>query len=172
MSKGGIAGIWTDEHKVVKAAARVREMGFKKFDAVTPYPVHGMEDAMGLKRSFIPYIAFGGGILGCSLGLYFQYWTAAVSWPLNIAGKPFFSAPAFIPITFEMTVLFSALSSVATLLFVGRLPRVDPPVIDPDLTSHKFAVFIPTDDVGYDEKKIDQLFRELGAEQVKKVVEY
>ncbi len=172
MAKGGIAGIWLDEAGVLKAAKKTRDMGFKKFDAITPYPVHGMEEACGLKRSFIPYVAFVAGLIGCSFGMFAQYWTSAVNWPINVAGKPFFSAPAFIPITFEMTILFAALSSVSVLLIVAKLPKVDPPIIDKDLTCHKFAIYIPVDDVGYDVAKIEQMFRDHGAHEIKKVMEY
>jgi hypothetical protein len=74
-----------------------------------------------------------------------------VNWPVNVGGKPPFSLPAFIPVIFEVTILFAALSSVGALFYYCGLPKVDPPVIDPDLTSHKFAIFIPKDEVGYDE---------------------
>jgi hypothetical protein len=89
-----------------------------------------------------------------------------------VGGKPFFSLPAFIPVVFELTILFAALSSVGALFYFCGLPKVDPPVIDPDLTSHKFAIFIPKDDVGYDEAKISEIFKQMGATEVKKVAEY
>jgi hypothetical protein len=169
---GGIAGIFLDEHKVVSAAAKVRESGFVKFDAITPYPVHGMEEACGIKRSWIPYVSFLAGCLGCSLALWMMYYMSVTDWPLNIGGKPFFSLPAFIPIMFELTVLFSALFSVGTLFAACGMPKVDPPVIDKDLTSHKFAIFIPENDVGYNVDRIEKLLKELGADEVKKVAEY
>jgi hypothetical protein len=169
---GGIAGIWTDEHAVIKAAAKTRESGYTKFDAITPYPVHGMEEACGIKRSWIPYVTFVMGITGLLSALLLTWWTSAVDWPINVGGKPAFSLPAFIPIMFELTVLFAALSSVAALFYATKMPRIDPPTIDPDLTSHKFAIFIPQNDTGYDEAKIERFFRELGASDVKKVAEY
>jgi len=169
---GGIAGIWNDEHAVIKAAAKTRESGYTKFDAITPYPVHGMEEACGIKRSWIPYVTFVMGAVGLVGGLLLTWWTSAVDWPINVGGKPTFSLPAFIPILFELTILFAALSSVAALFFVTKMPRIDPPSIDPDLTSHKFAIFIPQNDTGYDEAKIERFFRELGASDVKKVAEY
>lgn len=166
--KSGMAGIFDREDLVLKAAQKTREMGFKKFDAITPYPVHGMEEACGIKRSWIPYVTFIAGSIGCFLGWLLTYWTSAVNWALNIGGKPFHSLPAFIPIVFEVTVLFAALSSVVAMLRACGLPKVDPPVIDPDLTCHKFAVFIPHDDTGYDEKRIEEMFKSLGATQIKK----
>ncbi len=166
--QAGMAGIFMTESEVLKAAQKVREMGFKKFDAITPYPVHGMEEACGIKRSWIPYVTFVAGVVGVSSGWLLQWWTSAVNWPLNIGGKPFHSLPAFIPIMFELTILFAALSSVGALFFACGLPKVKPPVIDLDLTCHKFGIFIPQNDVGYDEKRIEELFRSLGASTVKK----
>lgn len=169
---GGMAGIFLDEHKTIKAATKVREMGFKKFDAITPYPVHGMEEACGIKRSGIPYVTFTAGCVGLLAALALVYYTSVIDWPINVGGRPMFSLPAFIPILFELTVLFAALSSVGALFYLCKMPKVDPPVIDKDLTCHKFAIFIPEDDVGYNQDHIEKLFKELGANEVKKVAEY
>jgi hypothetical protein len=169
---GGIAGIWLDESAVIAAAAKTRESGFLKFDAITPYPVHGMEEACGIKRSWIPYVTFIAAAVGLLSGLLLTWWTSAVDWPINVGGKPFFSLPAFIPIMFELTILFASLSSVGALFYAVKIPRIDPPSIDPDLTSHKFAIFVPQNDTGYDEAKLERMFREWGAVDVKKVAEY
>lgn len=166
--KAGMAAIFETEESILKAAAKARESGFKKFDAITPYPVHGMEEACGIQRSWIPYVTFIMGVTGCALGWLLTWWTSAVNWPLNIGGKPFHSLPAFIPIMFELTILFAALSSVAALLYACGLPKVNPPTIHPDLTSHKFAIFIPQDDAGYDERRIQEMFQGLGATEVRK----
>ena len=166
--KNGIAAIFNTEAEVLKATAAVRAKGFTKFDAITPYPVHGMEEAAGIKRSWIPYVAFVMGVIGLSSGWLLTWWTSAVNWPLNIGGKPFHSLPAFIPIMFELTILFAALSSVAALFYACGLPKVNPPIIHPDLTSHKFAIFIPQDDTGYDAAKVEEMFRGMGASEVKK----
>lgn len=164
----GIAGIWEEEHLILQAARKTRDAGFTKFEVISGYPVHGMEEACGIKRSWIPYVTFIAGVVGLTLGLLLTWWTSAVNWAVNVGGKPFFSLPAFIPIMFELTILFAALSSVVALFVACKIPRVDPPVIDPDLSSHKFAVFIPYNDIGYDEAKIDKMFKDLGATEVKK----
>lgn len=166
--KKGVAGIWLDEHKLVDAAAKVRQAGFKKFEAISPFPVHGIDDAMGIPRSFIPWVTFIFGLTGCSFGVWFTWYASAVSWPLIIGGKPMWSLPAFIPVIFECTVLFGALSSVAALFVMAGLPKVDPPVIDPDLSSHKFALFIPEDDSGYDSARVEKMLKDLGASEVKR----
>lgn len=166
--KRGIAGIYLNEEAVVKAATKFRESGFKKFEAISPYPIHGMEEACGIKRSWIPYVTFGAGLTGLSAGLWFTWWTSAVNWPLNVGGKPFFSLPAFIPILFELTVLFAALVSVGALFYACGLPKIDPPIIDPDLTCSKFAIFVPTDDVAFNEGKVEEMLKSSGAVEVKK----
>lgn len=164
----GLAGIFLEESQVLAAAKKVREMGFKNFEAISPYPIHGMEEACGIKRSWIPYVTFVAAIVGLSLGLLLTWYTSVIDWPVNIGGKPFFSLPAFIPIMFELTILFAALSSVGALFKACGLPKVDPPIIDLDLTCHKFAIFIPANDVGYDEARVTQLLQGLGAAEVKK----
>lgn len=169
---GGMAGIFLEEYQVVAAARRVRESGFIKFDAISPYPIHAMEEACGIKRSAIPYVTFIAAVVGMLAGLGMTYYMSVADWPINVGGKPLFSLPAFIPIIFELTILFAALCSVLALFVVCRMPRVDPPTIDKDLTSHKFAIFIPENDVGYNQERIERLFRELGADEVKKMAEY
>ena len=169
---GGIAGIWYDDHALVEAAKKARESGLRKVDAVVPFPVHGLEEALGIKRSMIPWVTFFAGVTGGCSGLLLEYWTSAVSWAINVGGKPYFSAPAFIPVTFELTILFAALFSVAALIVMCGLPKLDPPIIDPDLTSHKFALFIPDTESGYDAARMEQLLKSLGAKEIKRIAEY
>lgn len=162
----GVAAIFDDEHQLLEAAKKVYASGYRKFETLSPFPIHGMDDAMGLKRSPVPWFTMIFGTIGCAFGVWFQWWTSAVSWPINVGGKPMFSLPAFIPIIFEITVLFGALCSVAGMLWLCDLPKVDPPVIHPDITSHKFALFIPENDHGYDEAKAKDLLKSLGAEEI------
>lgn len=168
----GVVGIWSDDHELVVAAEKMRKAGYKKFDAITPFPVHGLEEAIGIKRSMIPWVTFFFGVTGGCCGLLLQYWVSAVSWPINVGGKPLFSAPAFIPVTFELTILFAALSSVAAMFILNGLPAVDPPIIDPDLTSHKFALWVPETEPNYTPEKVESFLKELGAEEVKRVAEF
>ncbi len=169
---GGVVGIWLDDHELVIAAHKVREAGYKKFDAITPFPVHGLEEAIGIKRSMIPWVTFVMALVGCSCGLLLEYWTSAVDWAINVGGKPFFSGPAFVPIMFECTILFSALASVVALFAICGLPKIAPPVIDPDLTSHKFALFIPESEANYDAARAEQLLKQVGARDVRRIAEY
>ncbi len=169
---GGIAGIFLSEDVVVNAARKVRESGFTKFDAISPYPIHAMEEACGIKRSPIPYVTFGAGVIGLLAGLSLTYYTSVVDWAINIGGKPMFSLPAFIPIVFELTVLFAALTSVGAFFYLCGMPKGDVPTIDKDLSCHKFAIFIPENEVGYNSDRVELLLKDLGAVEIKKMAEY
>lgn len=169
---GGIAGIFLEESTVVNAARKVREAGFTRFDAFSPYPIHAMEEACGIKRSSIPYVTFTAGLIGLLLGLALTYYTAVTDWPINIGGKPLFSLPAFVPVIFELTILFAALCSVGAFFYFCGMPKIDPPVIDRDLSSHKFAIFIPENDTGYNTDRVEKLLKELGATEIKRMAEY
>lgn len=174
MAKGvnGVVGFYLDEHALMEACRKTRMAGYTQFDAITPYPVHGIEEAIGIRRSFIPWVTFIMGSIGCAFGLWLQYWTSAVSWAINVGGKPFFSWPAFIPITFELTILLGALSSVAALFAACGLPKVDPPILDPALTCHKFAIFIPEGDTGFERARAEQHLKSVGASDVRFVSNY
>lgn len=164
----GIAGIWLEEEPFVHAARETYKAGHKNLEAISPYPLHGIDDAIGIPRSFIPWITFIAGTLGCTFGVWFTWWTSAVDWPINVGGKPMWSLAAFIPVIFECTILFAALSSVGAMIILNGLPKIDPPIIDPDLTSHKFGLFVPANAAGYDQAKLETLFRSLGATDVRK----
>jgi Protein of unknown function (DUF3341) len=166
--KKGVAGIFLEEHKFVEAAGKTRGAGYRKFESISPYPVHGIDEAAGIPRSFIPYITFAAGLAGCSFGVWFTWWVSTVDWALIIGGKPMWSLAAFIPVIFECTILFAALTSVGAMIVINGLPKIDPPIIDPDLTSHKFAIFVPEDDNGYDAAKVEQHLRSCGAVDVRR----
>ncbi len=148
-ARGGWAGLWTDERAFLRAAGEIRKIrggGEQNIVCLSPYPVHGLEEALEIPRSRIPWAAFAFGLGGCLFGLWFTWWVSAVDWPIIIGGKPHWSLAAFIPVIFELTILFAALSSIAALIYSCGLPHISPPVIDPALTSHKFAIFIPASD--------------------------
>ena len=166
-AKKGLVGIWLDEHQMVDAARKVRESGVHKFNAISPFPLHGIDDAMGIPRSWIPWVTFVMGLTGCFLGILFTWWVSAYDWPLIVGGKPMWSLPAFIPVIFECTILFAALSSVGALFFNAGLPKIDPVIIDPDLTCHKFALFVPEDSIGFNKEKLEELFKSHGAGEVR-----
>ncbi len=122
---------FTTEAAVLAAARALRERGDAKLDIQSPVPIHGAPEALGLKRSLVPLVALSGGVLGALTGYLIQYWTVGVDWPLNVGGRPPHSPPAFVPITFELGVLFSSLSIFFGLLFAFfGFPRVYHPVFE------------------------------------------
>ena len=161
-----LACIWAEEDVFISAIKSLKEKGYKKISAITPYPVHGLEELLEIKRSWIPWVTFVFGSAGCLFGLWFTWWTSAVDWPLRVGGKPMWSLPAFIPVIFECTILFGALSSVAALFYACRIPSVDPPVLDKDLSSHKFAVYFSLKDKKQSSEELEKELLALGAEKV------
>jgi hypothetical protein len=116
-----LIGSFEDERAALDATRAAREAGYSVQDVYTPYAVHGMDEALGLPPSRLPRACFAFGAAGLVGGLALQAWTSAVSWPLNVGGKPALSWPAFIPVAFELTVLCAALGTVALLLVLLRL---------------------------------------------------
>lgn len=161
----GMAALWKEEDSFLKAVERIYKEGKVRPVTISPYPVHGLEEASNTPRSWIPWVSLIGGISGCSFGLWFTWWTSAVSWPLIVGGKPFWSLPAFIPIIFELTILFAAFSAIGALFYACGLPHIEPPVIDKDLTCHKFALFIPEKEL--EKSKARALFEKVKASEIK-----
>ena len=165
----GIVGIFKAPGQLLHAAEQVRDRKFKRFDAFTPFPVHGLEHAMGLKRSFLPWVTFIAGLTGLAIGTGFQIWTSAFDWPLNVGGKPFISLPAFVPIMFELTILLAGLATAGVMIITCGLPNLKAKIIDPRLTDDHFALFISSDDPLYREAEISELFKKAGANEVRMV---
>lgn len=138
----GVIGYFEDPGTLLTATKKVRDARYENFDAFTPYPVHGLEAAQGLKRSPIPYITFIAGLTGGSLAFLLEFWTSAVDWPLIVGGKPYNSWPAFVPIMFELTVLFSALASAGAMILFNGLPNIKRKGFHPSLTNNRFAIVI------------------------------
>jgi hypothetical protein len=118
----GILAQFATPDDLYRACERVRDAGYTKWDAHTPFPIHGLPKAMGLRRSKLPWIVLGMGLTGAALGFILQWWVHTSAYPLVISGKPYFTWPAWIPVTFEVAVLFSALGAVFGMLGLNRLP--------------------------------------------------
>jgi hypothetical protein len=115
------AAVFRSEDGFLHAARVCRERGFEIVDARTPHPVHGFDEIAGISRTRLPAATLAAGIVGFSLGTWLQVWTSATDWPVDIGGKPWNSMAAFLPVTFELTVLFAGLTTVAALLLRTRL---------------------------------------------------
>jgi hypothetical protein len=126
-----VLGEFAQAEAALAAARALREKGLVRLDLHSPYPVHGAEEALGLRRSTVPLVALVGGVTGAVTGYALQWWTVGVDWPLNVGNRPPHSPPAFIPVTFELGVLMSALAIFFGLLFAYfRFPRVHHPVFE------------------------------------------
>ncbi|HUF10646.1 MAG TPA: DUF3341 domain-containing protein [Rhodothermales bacterium] len=158
---------------LLKAAAGVRDAGYKKFDAHSPFPIHGMDKAMGLGQSILGFFVFGGAITGCFLGYLMQWWMGAVDYPLNISGKPFFALEPSIPIMFELTILFSALAAVFGMFALNKLPRPYNPLFYSKrftkVSDDGFFLSIEQSDRQFDAIQCEKLLRDLGAVHIEVV---
>lgn len=136
--------------QLVEAARKVRDAGYTKTDAFSPFPIHEMDDALGIKRSILPYLVFGGGVAGLAAGMGLQYFVHVIDYPLNVGGRPFFSLPAFIPVAYELTILLAAFVAVFGMLFMNGLPQPYHPVFNVErfalATREKFFLVIESTD--------------------------
>ena len=124
----GILAEFEDAHELVAAAREAHAAGFREVEAYSPMPVEGLAEALGFRHSRLPQVVLAGGIVGCLTGVWLQYFTTVIDYPLNIGGRPLNSWPSFIPVTFELTVLFAALSAVLGMLAMNGLPRPHHPL--------------------------------------------
>jgi hypothetical protein len=167
MRKKVIYGIFDDEEVLLNSIKEVRLHDISIKEVYTPFPVHGLDHALGLQRTRLAIAAFIYGAIGCALAIWMTYYIMILDWPQNIGGKPSFayylSMPAFVPVIFEMTVLFSAHLMVITYLFKCRLyPGRDSVSPDPRTTDDKFLMEIEYED----EHKISKLLKQTGASEI------
>lgn len=158
---------------LLKAAEKVRDAGYQKFDTYSPFPVHGMDDAMGLKPSRLGWIVLTHGLLGFTGALAMFTFMAYMNYPLNISGKPFLNWPAFVPVTFELTVLLSAFGAVFGMFFLNGLPRHHHPLFNSEkflrATDDKFFLCIEAEDTLFSEEKAQKLLVDAGAVHIEKI---
>jgi mono/diheme cytochrome c family protein len=170
----GIAALFDNPESIITAAKKVVNKGYKKFDVNTPYPLHGMDSAMGLKRSKLGFVTLFFGFSGTAFILWFMYWTMSVNYPLVIGGKPYFALPAFIPITFEFTVLLAAISTVFGMIMAFfNLPYNNHPIHDTEymrqVSVDKYGIIISSEDPIFNDRDITALFNELRAVSIEKI---
>ncbi len=126
----GLMTMFDNPDDLLAAAHKTYAAGYRKMDAYSPFPIHGLAEAVGYRRRLLPWVVLGGGVFGCIAGFSLQYWVSVIALPMNVGGKPLNSWPAFLPVTFETTVLCAALSAVLGMLALNGLPRPHHPVFN------------------------------------------
>ena len=166
--KNYLVGIFDDEDVLVSGVTSIRESGVKIHEVYSPFPVHGLDEVLGYKRSRLPIAAFMFGMTGTSLALLMQIWMLGYDWPMIIGGKNFVSLPPFIPVTFELTVLLSALGMVATFMIVSDLkPYRWPRQFDLRSTDDKHVMAIDLAlNHGKSKSEITSILKAAGASEV------
>ncbi len=172
-STAGILVEFETPGDLLSAAALVRDAGFTRWDTHTPFPVHGMDGAMGLRSTMLPWVVMAGGVTGCLTGMLLQWWTNAANYPYIISGKPAWSIPASIPVTFELTVLFSAFGAFFGMLIFNGFPTWHHMVFTSSrfrrATQDRFFLSIEAEDPNFDEDRTAEFVKTLGGSHIEKL---
>lgn len=167
----GYTGLFDTPDEIIEAAEKTSAEGFEKYDVHTPYPVHGMDSAMKLKPSKLPYIALTIG-LSAMFGMFlFMYWMTTIDYPVIVGGKPFFAFPSWIPILFEITVLSASIGTVVSMIAIFfKFPNLSHPLQDTDfiksVTCDKYGISIEADDPKFDEEYASSFLSSIGAKNI------
>src|SRR5437763_5460389 len=166
----GLMAEFEDATALVAATERAHAAGYTRMDAYSPFPIEELHHAMGSPHSKLPLIVLIGGIVGCLGGFFLQYWASAIAYPVNIGGRPLNSWPAFIPVTFECTILVAALSAVLGMLALNGLPMPYHPLFNVDrfalASRSRFFLCIEATDRKFDADGTRQVLESLGPREV------
>ena len=175
MTLKGVLAEYDSPASITKVAKALRDSGYNGYEVYTPFPVHGMDDAMGLKPSPLGWIVLCGGTFGLLTGIGLQTWVSTSAYRLVISGKPFFSYPAFVPVTFELMVLFSAFSAVFGMLFLNKLPQHHFTYFKSHnftrSTSHGFFISVDALDPLFDRQKTSDFLLSYGGKNIEFIEE-
>lgn len=166
----GIMAEFDTATELVDGARALRDAGYTKTDAFSPFPLHEIDEALGIKRSILPYLIFCGGITGLLSALGLVYYVHVIDYPIIVGGRPAFSLPAFIPPMFELTIFFSAFVAVFGMLFLNKLPSPYHPVFNVPrfalATREKFFLIVEATDPNYDYENTRSFMEGLNAQEV------
>ena len=156
--------------QMVDAAREVRDAGYTKTDAFSPFPLHEIDEALGIKKSILPFLVLGGGITGLLTGLALTYYVHVLEYPIIVGGRPFFSLPSFIPPMYELTILFAAFTAVFGMILLNGLPQPYHPVFNVPrfalATREKFFLLIETKDPNFDYEGTKSFMESLNPQEV------
>lgn len=168
----GLMAEFNDPDDLLHAAKAAFGAGYRKMDAYSPLPIHDLSESLGYEKHRVPFFVLAGGLLGACTGFGLQYWVSVIEYPLNIGGRPFLSWPMFVPVTFELGILFAAFGAVLSMLILNGLPQHHHPVFNvPDFesaSSDGFFLCIESEDSKFDLSQTRAFLEGLHA---KKVVE-
>ena len=168
----GILAEFNNPKELIDVSKRVVELGYDKY---SPFPIHGIDKAMKLEKSKLGWIVLGHGLLGFSAAVTMMYFMSVIDYPINISGKPFFNAPAWVPVTFELRILLSAFGAVFGMFFLNGLPRFNHPLFTIDRfkrsTDDKFFVCIEATDSNFHADQVQKFFKEARAAHIEEVYE-
>lgn len=171
----GIIAEYETPEELLRAAKRAREAGYTRMDAYSPFPVHGLSEAIGFEDHKVPWTTFFAGLIGAIAGFALQYYISVVDYPLNVGGRPFLSWPAFIPVTFETTVLFAAFGAFIGMLAFNGLPQPYHPVFNAPrferASQDRFFLCIEASDPLFDRANTLHFLEATGARMVSEVEE-
>ncbi|MDB6056953.1 MAG: ABC-type Fe3+ transport system protein [Verrucomicrobiales bacterium] len=160
---------------ILHAAEKVNAQGFRSWDVFTPFPIHGMDRAMGIPNSKVGWFSFIGGVTGYTTGMLIIWWMNAVNYPIIIGGKPMFSPFAAFPPSYELTILFGSFGALLGMLFLNRLPRLHHPLLKNKrfaLATHdRYFLVIEAEDAKYSETETRKLLETLGSRHIELVEE-
>ncbi len=169
----GLMAEFLSAEELLEGSKHTYEAGYRNIDAFSPFPVEGLSEAIGFHRTILPRLVFCGGLFGCCGGFFLQWWPNVIGYPMNIGGKPLDSWPAFIPITFEMTILFAALTTAFGMIVLNKLPSPYHPVFNVErfaqASKDKFFLLIQADDPNFDLEQTKQFLAELNPREVSEV---
>lgn len=167
MSRKYLLGVFDDEHDMIHAAQELRKSSISIHDIFTPFPVHGLDGLLEIKRTKLPMVTMVAGTIGCLVALGFQYWVSVVAWPINVGGKAFNSLAAFIPVAFEITILFGAFITVGAFLGKAKLiPLLRPRVYHPGASQDKFVIALELNDASINVARVSKTLQSFGACEV------
>mgnify|MGYP005847012817 FL=1 len=165
-------GIFKNEDDILAATEASREAGYEIHDVYTPFAVHGLDKAMGLKPTRLTYVCFAFALFGLLFALWLQFWIGSIDWPLNVGGRPFNSLPAYLPVTFELTVLFSGLGVVGAMLFRTKLfPGKSKNIICEGVTDDRFVIAVEETDAGFSPERLTHLWKKFNVAETREVEE-
>ena len=173
--KYGMLAEYDTPADLMHAAEKIRDGGFRRWDVFSPFPIHGMNQAMGLKNSKVGWFGFCGGVTGYATGMIMIWWMNAFDYRIVVGGKPMFSPYGAFPPSYELTILFGAFGALLGMLFLNRLPRLHHPLLKhkrfEQVTHDKFFIVIETDDPKYSETETRKLLETTGSKHIEMVEE-